>query len=94
MNRADRKAVLTDQRIQERRLAGADTPEHRQVQVPVFDLVEHGLHGLVVMAQRFPDAFGQPLVADEFPQALPREAEVVVAGPLLVSSFFLPGPSW
>ncbi len=65
------------------------------MQVTVLEFVEHRLHGLVIVSQRLAHAVRQPLVVDQFPQALPREAQVIVTTvPGIVSRRFRPGPFW
>jgi hypothetical protein len=51
MQRADSELILTDERIQKRRFARADAAENSEMQVPVLELLEHGLHGFVIVRQ-------------------------------------------
>ena len=51
MQRAYGERLLPGQRIQQRRLARADASEYRQVQVAMFQLLQHGLDSVVVMRQ-------------------------------------------
>ena len=95
MNRADRESLFPNQGIEQRRLARADTTKNRNVQMPVLDLVEHCLHCLVVVNQRFTDAVGKPRIVNKLAQTLAREPEVVAARRRLgVSLSFRPGPFW
>ncbi len=95
MQRAHGKAVFTDQRVQQRRLAGTHTAECGQVNMAVLELLQHGLHGVVVLRQRLPYAWGKAIVVDQFAQTLAGKVEVVFTT-LLVSRrpLFLPGPAW
>ena len=69
--------------------------EDREMEVPVFDLVEHRLDRLVIVRERLAHAGGQTRIAHELAQALACQAEMVGARVVAdVSLFSGPGPFW
>ena len=61
----------------------------------MLDLLEHALHGLVVMYQGIANTGRKACVMDELAQALARESEVIrLIGTTVPSLAFRPGPFW
>ena len=79
MQGADGKARFADQRIEQRRFAGTDAAEHRDMHVAMRDLVEHYTHCRVVLCQDLPHTLRQAAVVDQLMQALARQLQVIGA---------------
>ena len=60
----------------------------------VLEFVEHPLHRLIIVGQRFADASRQALVINKLAQTLAGERQVARIGVVSPRRFFLPGPFW
>ena len=82
VQRAGREPRLAEQCVEQRRLADADPPEGDDVDVPLLQPLQHGLHLGVVVGERLAYLLGHAAVLEELPQALPGQREVRLAAPL------------
>jgi len=97
MQRAYRKCLLADERIEQRRLSGAHTTENRQVQMSVFELVEHCLDIVIVVGEGLANAIRKARVTNKLAQAFPCKCQVTFAAVRPGVGFrplFAPGPFW
>ena len=61
----------------------------------MINLVEHRLHSIVIMRERFPHALGKTRIIDEIAQAFARETKVPCTFVTdVLSRFFRPAPFW
>ncbi len=79
MQRADREAILTEQGVEQRRLADADAAEHRDMYVPVLELVEHAAQIVIVPRQLLAHRGRYARVVEQTAQALTGQRQMGVA---------------
>ena len=80
VKRAGAEALFTQQGVDQRRFADTDAAENRNVDMPVFEFVQHRLDLLVVLGQQRAYLLRHALITEQFAQALARQREMGVTG--------------
>ena len=75
-----------------------DAPEDGEMDMAVFELVEHALDGVVVVREGLAHTRGQACIMDKVPETFAGQCEVIAVPILTVAvsrrRFLFPAPFW